>query len=126
MAAALTEPASLDELAADYAAIYLNNSTGRLALRIGLAVRRPPGLRRADVRTARTVCGSRPAGADWRSRFDDHFVLQLQYLQHCCTFRQRAGRRPASSTNMSATGFPTSPSAFPCSAPRRSMPRWPN
>jgi TorA maturation chaperone TorD len=126
MAAALTEPASLDELAADYAAIYLNNSLGASPYESvwlsddHLACAAPM----FELRELYAAAGLR--AADWRSRFDDHFVLQLQYLQHCCAFRQRAGRRPASSTNMSATGFPTSPSAFPCSAPRRSMPRWPN
>ncbi len=82
MAAALTEPASLDELAADYAAIYLNNSLGASPYESvwlsddHLACAAPM----FELRELYAAAGLR--AADWRSRFDDHFVLQLQYLQH--------------------------------------------
>ena len=80
--AALTEPASLDELAADYAAIYLNNSLGASPYESvwlsddHLACAAPM----FELRELYAAAGLRVA--DWRSRFDDHFVLQLQYLQH--------------------------------------------
>ncbi len=82
MAAALTEPASLDELAADYAAIYLNNSLGASPYESvwlsddHLACAAPM----FELRELYAAAGLR--AADWRSRFDDHVVLQLQYLQH--------------------------------------------
>jgi hypothetical protein len=37
-------------------------------------------LRSNELRELYAAAGLR--AADWRSRFDDHFVLQLQYLQH--------------------------------------------
>ena len=82
MAAALAEPASLDELAADYAAIYLNNSLGASPYESvwlsddHLACAAPM----FELRELYAAAGLR--ATDWRRRFDDHFVLQLQYLQH--------------------------------------------
>ena len=82
MAAALTEPASLDELAADYAAIYLNNSLGASPYESvwlddeHLACQRPMFELR-DIYAAADF-----KVTDWRSRFDDHLVLQLHYLRH--------------------------------------------
>lgn len=80
MAAALAEPTSLDELAADYAAIYLNNSLSASPYESvwlsddHLACAAPM----FELRDLYAAAGLQ--AADWRSRFDDHFVLQLQYL----------------------------------------------
>jgi len=81
MAAALREPVTLDELAADYAAIYLNNSFGASPYESvwlsdeHLACDRPM----FELREIYAASGWR--APDWRRRFDDHLVLQLQYLR---------------------------------------------
>ena len=75
-------PAVLDELAADYAAIYLNNSLGASPYESvwlddeHLACQRPM----FELREIYAEAGFR--AADWRQRFDDHLVLQLHYLRH--------------------------------------------
>lgn len=88
MAAALAampeSPAAglLDELAADYAAIYLNNSLGASPYESvwldddHLACQRPM----FELREIYAEAGFK--APDWRSRFDDHIVLQLHYLRH--------------------------------------------
>lgn len=82
MVAALVEPVSLDELAADFAAIYLNNSLGASPYESvwlsddHLACASPM----FELRELYTEAGLK--AADWRSRFDDHLVLQLHYLRH--------------------------------------------
>lgn len=81
MAAALNTPPSLDELAADFAAIYLNNSFGASPYESvwvsddHLACAAPM----FELRDLYAAAGLQ--AADWRSRFDDHFVLQLEYLR---------------------------------------------
>ena len=81
MAAALRENPTLDELAADYAAIYLNNSFGASPYESvwlsdeHLACDRPM----FELREIYAAAGWRVG--DWRRRFDDHLVLQLQYLR---------------------------------------------
>lgn len=82
MADALNEDASLDGLAADFAAIYLNNSLGASPYESvwlsddHLACAAPM----FELRDLYAAAGLQ--AADWRNRFDDHFVLQLQYLRH--------------------------------------------
>ena len=82
MAAALAEPVTLDELAADYAAVYLNNSLGASPYESvwlsddHLACASPM----FELRDLYAAAGLK--AADWRSRFDDHLVLQLLYLRH--------------------------------------------
>ena len=82
MAAAVRSETSLDELAADYAAIYLNNSLGASPYESvwlsddHLACAAPM----FELRDIYAAAGFKVA--DWRRRFDDHFVLQLQYLRH--------------------------------------------
>ena len=72
----------LDELAADYAAIYLNNSLGASPYESvwlddeHLACQRPM----FELRETYAAAGF--GAADWRQRFDDHLVLQLHYLRH--------------------------------------------
>ncbi len=81
MAAALCENPTLDELAADYAAIYLNNRFGASPYESvwlsdeHLACDRPM----FELREIYAAAGWR--GRDWRRRFDDHLVLQLHYLR---------------------------------------------
>lgn len=82
MAAAVQGDSSLDELAADYAAIYLDNSLGASPYESvwlsddHLACAAPM----FELRDIYAEVGLQVE--DWRSRFDDHFVLQLQYLRH--------------------------------------------
>ncbi|HQU79014.1 MAG TPA: molecular chaperone TorD family protein [Azonexus sp.] len=72
----------IDDLAADYAAIYLNNRLGASPYESvwldddHLACQRPM----FELREIYAAAGFK--AADWRSRFDDHLVLQLHYLRH--------------------------------------------
>jgi putative dimethyl sulfoxide reductase chaperone len=72
----------LDELAADYAAIYLNNSLGASPYESvwlddeHLACQQPM----FELREIYAAAGFKVT--DWRRRFDDHLVLQLHYLRH--------------------------------------------
>ena len=81
MAAALAGPLSLDDLAADYAAIYLNNQYASSPYESvwltddHLACGAPM----FELREIYAAAGWQ--AADWRQRFDDHLVLQMQYLQ---------------------------------------------
>lgn len=81
MSAALRDMPTLDELAADYAAIYLNNSFSASPYESvwlsdeHLACDRPM----FELREIYAAAGLQ--ASDWRSRFDDHLVLQLQYLR---------------------------------------------
>lgn len=73
---------TVDELAADYAAIYLNNSLGASPYESvwlddeHLACQQPM----FELREIYAAAGFK--AADWRRRFDDHLVLQLHYLRH--------------------------------------------
>lgn len=81
MAEALKVPGTLDDLAADFAAIYLNNSLSASPYESvwisddHLACAAPM----FELRDLYAKAGLQ--AADWRSRFDDHFVLQLEYLR---------------------------------------------
>lgn len=81
MAEALKAPGTLDDLAADFAAIYLNNSLSASPYESvwisddHLACAAPM----FELRDLYAKAGLQ--AADWRSRFDDHFVLQLEYLR---------------------------------------------
>lgn len=81
MAAALRENPTLDELAADYAAIYLNNSFGASPYESVWLSDEHLACDRSmfELREIYAAAGWRVG--DWRSRFDDHLVLQLQYLR---------------------------------------------
>jgi TorA maturation chaperone TorD len=78
------EQATLDRLAADYAAIYINNSCRASPLESvwldedGLAYQQPmfqvrDWYRRYDL-----------AAENWRKRSDDHLVMQLQFVAFLC------------------------------------------
>lgn len=73
---------TLDVLAADYAAIYLNNAFGSSPYESvwlhdeHLACQQPM----FELRELYAAAGLRVD--DWRKRYDDHFVLQFQYLVH--------------------------------------------
>ena len=81
MSAAVWGDIPLDDLAADFAAIYLNNSFGASPYESvwisddHLACAAPM----FELRDLYAQAGLQ--AADWRSRFDDHFVLQLEYLR---------------------------------------------
>lgn len=82
MAAALNAGVTLDLLAADYAAIYLTNAYGAspyesVWLSDDHLSCAPPMF---ELRELYAESGLQVA--DWRRRFDDHLVLQLQYLRH--------------------------------------------
>ena len=81
MAAALRENPTLDELAADYAAIYLNNSFGASPYESVWLSDEHLACDRSmfELREIYAAAGWRVG--DWRRRFDDHLVLQLQYLR---------------------------------------------
>lgn len=93
MADAVRALPSLDLLAADYAAIYLNNSCGASPYESvwlsdeHLTCDRPM----FELREIYAAAGWR--ASDWRSRFDDHLVLQLQYLRQALA--PAAGRAAA-------------------------------
>ncbi len=81
MAAALRENPTLDELAADYAAIYLNNRFGASPYESVWLSDEHLACDRSmfELREIYAAAGWRVG--DWRRRFDDHLVLQLQYLR---------------------------------------------
>jgi putative dimethyl sulfoxide reductase chaperone len=76
------DPASLDTLAADFAAIYLNNRLSASPFESvwldddHLAAQQPM----FELRDIYAAAGFKVA--DWRQRFDDHFVVQLHFLRH--------------------------------------------
>lgn len=82
MTGALAAPLVLDELAADFAAIYLNHGYGASPYESvwlsddHLACAAPL----FELRDLYAAAGWRVA--DWRQRFDDHFVLQLHFIRH--------------------------------------------
>lgn len=82
MAIALAASSTLDELAADFASIYLNNSLSASPYESvwlsddHLACSGPM----FELRDLYAAAGLE--AADWRKRFDDHLVCQLQYLRH--------------------------------------------
>lgn len=81
MVAALQERATLDDLAADYAGIYLNNSFGASPYESVWLSDEHLACDRSmfELREIYAEAGWR--APDWRTRFDDHLVLQFQYVQ---------------------------------------------
>ena len=75
-------PAVLDELAADYAAIYLNNSLGASPYESVWLDDEHLSCQRPMFELREIYAGAGFRAADWRQRFDDHLVLQLHYLRH--------------------------------------------
>ena len=76
-------PAWRDELAADFAGIYLNGAFGASPYESvwvtheHLTCQWPM----FELRAAYAAAGL--AVDDWRKRYDDHFVLQFRFLAHC-------------------------------------------
>ncbi len=81
MAAALHDLPTLDELAADYAAIYLNNSFGASPYESVWLSDEHLACDRSMFELREIYAAAGWQVSDWRSRFDDHLVLQLQYLR---------------------------------------------
>lgn len=75
-------PAVLDELAADYAAIYLNNSLGASPYESVWLDDEHLACQRPMFELREIYAGAGFGATDWRQRFDDHLVLQLHYLRH--------------------------------------------
>jgi TorA-specific chaperone len=81
MAAALHDLPTLDELAADYAAIYLNNRFGASPYESVWLGDEHLACDRSMFELREIYAAAGWQVSDWRSRFDDHLVLQLQYLR---------------------------------------------
>ena len=81
MAAALHDMPTLDELAADYAAIYLNNRFGASPYESVWLSDEHLACDRSMFELREIYAAAGWQVSDWRSRFDDHLVLQLQYLR---------------------------------------------
>ena len=81
MAAALHDMPTLDELAADYAAIYLNNRFGASPYESVWLSDEHLACDRSMFELREIYAAAGWQASDWRSRFDDHLVLQLQYLR---------------------------------------------
>jgi len=81
MAFALRENPTLDELAADYAAIYLNNGFGASPYESVWLSDEHLACDRSMFELREIYAAAGWQVGDWRSRFDDHLVLQLQYLR---------------------------------------------
>lgn len=96
MAAALHDMPTLDELAADYAAIYLNNRFGASPYESVWLSDEHLACDRSMFELREIYAAAGLQASDWRSRFDDHLVLQLQYLR----------RVLASAATMEATSGP--------------------
>lgn len=70
----------LDELAADYAAIYLNGSLGASPYESVWVSDDHLACQDAMFQMRDLYAAHGLQSADWRRRFDDHLVLQLQFL----------------------------------------------
>lgn len=81
MAFALRDNPTLDELAADYAAIYLNNSFGASPYESVWLSDEHLACDRSMFELREIYAAAGWQAGDWRRRFDDHLVLQLQYLR---------------------------------------------
>lgn len=81
MAAALHDMPTLDELAADYAAIYLNNKFSASPYESVWLSDEHLACDRSMFELREIYAAAGWQASDWRSRFDDHLVLQLQYLR---------------------------------------------
>lgn len=82
MAAALAAGETLDNLAADYAAIYLNNSLSASPYESVWLDDDHLACQHAMFELREIYAAAGFQVADWRRRYDDHLVLQLQYLSH--------------------------------------------
>lgn len=75
-------PAVLDQLAADYAAIYLNASLGASPMESVWLSDDHTSCHDAMFELRRHYAAHGLAASDWRRRPDDHLVLQLQFVAH--------------------------------------------
>ncbi len=82
LAALPQSTAALDDLAADYAAIYLNNSIGASPYESVWLDNDHLACQQSMFELREIYAAAGLAVADWRKRFDDHLVCQLQYLRH--------------------------------------------
>lgn len=83
--AAMTMPVSqaiLDDLAADYAAIYLNNSIGASPYESVWLDNDHLACQQSMFELRELYAAAGLEVADWRRRYDDHLACQLQYLRH--------------------------------------------
>lgn len=84
--AAIPQPATgaiLDDLAADYAAIYLNNAIGASPLESVWLDNDHLACQHSMFELRELYAAAGLAVSDWRKRYDDHLVCQLQFLRHC-------------------------------------------
>ena len=75
--------AVLDDLAADYAAIYLNNSIGASPYESVWLDNDHLACQQSMFELRQLYAAVGLEVRDWRKRYDDHLVCQLQYLRHC-------------------------------------------
>jgi TorA maturation chaperone TorD len=76
-------PLLLDQLAADYAAIYLNGSLGASPYESVWLSDDHTTCHDAMFQMREIYAATGLQAADWRRRPDDHLVLQLQFIAHC-------------------------------------------
>ena len=137
MAAALHDMPTLDELAADYAAIYLNNRFGASPYESVWLSDEHLACDRSMFELREIYAAAGWQASDWRSRFDDHLVLQLQYLRQVLASAAPQGNFllapgstrknwPFSSINTSGTGCRTGRNGCRHTAIPRFMRHWPN
>ncbi|MCB1877813.1 MAG: molecular chaperone TorD family protein [Chromatiales bacterium] len=75
-------PADLDELAADYAGIYLNHSLRASPCESVWIDEEGLAMQEAMFQVREYYSRHELATRDWRKRSDDHIVLQLQFVSH--------------------------------------------
>ena len=127
MAAALRENPTLDELAADYAAIYLNNRFGASPYESVWLSDEHLACDRSmfELREIYAAAGWRVG--DWRRRFDDHLCCNCSICDGFSPVPRSTRKNwPVSSTSTSATGFRTGDSGYRRTAARGSMRHWPS
>lgn len=73
----------LNELAADYAAIYLNNSIGASPYESVWLDNDHLACQHSMFELRELYAAAGLEVPNWRQRYDDHLVCQLQYLRHC-------------------------------------------
>lgn len=77
------DPATLDELAADFAAIYLNGGYGASPSESVWLSDDHLICQESMFALRRIYAAKGLAAPDWRIRPDDHLVYQLQFVAHC-------------------------------------------